>query len=69
MLKDMGILVLFVPDGFSDDPNTKDPTHTLYVVPGMMEEFFEYAGGFRDITIEKFRPNADLVITAIKDSN
>ncbi len=67
MLRKGGILVLFVPDGFTDDPSTKDPTHTIYVVPGMMEEFFHHAGGFKDILIESFRPNADLVITAIKE--
>lgn len=66
MLKKGGSIVLFVPDGFTDDPLTKDPTHTIYVVPGMMEDFFTYAGGFYDVTIKKFRPNADLVITARK---
>lgn len=66
MLKPGGILVLFVPDGLTDDINTKDPTHTLYIVPEMMEEFFQCAGGFKDILIKPFRPNADLVITAVK---
>lgn len=66
MLKKGGMVVLFVPDGFTDDPSTKDPTHTIYVVPGMMEEFFYHAGGFNDFAINKFRPNADLVITARK---
>ncbi len=66
MLRPGGNVVLFVPDGFSDDISSKDPTHTLYVVPGMMEEFFEYAGGFKNLKIEIFRPNADLVISAEK---
>lgn len=35
----------------------------------MMEEFFHYADGFEAISIEAFRPNADLVITAIKRIN
>ena len=66
MLRPGGILVLFVPDGLTDDINTKDPTHTLYLVPEMIEEFFYYAGGYTDLSIERFRPNVDLVITAIK---
>lgn len=66
MLKKGGILVLFVPDGFSDDINSKDPTHTLYINKDMMIEFFEAAGGFENIEIKTFRPNADLVISAIK---
>ncbi len=66
MLRAGGLLVLFVPDGLTDDINTKDPTHTMYIVPDMMNEFFNCAGGFKDISIEQFRPNADLVITAVK---
>jgi SAM-dependent methyltransferase len=66
MLKKGGILALFVPDGYSDDINTKDPTHTVYINPNMMNEFFIAAGGFKDVVIKSFRPNADLVITAIK---
>jgi len=67
VLKPGGVICLFAPNAFSDDPNTKDLTHTLYIVPEMMEEFFHYAGGFKEIKIEPFRPNADLVITAIKE--
>lgn len=67
MLVRGGIICLFVPDAYTDDPSTKDPTHTLYITKGMMQEFFQYAGGFKDISIEPFRPNADLVITAIKE--
>jgi|GEM_PF-1656259 len=66
VLRPGGILVLFVPDGFSNDINAQDPTHTLYINKDMMLEFFAAAGGFRDIIITTFRPNADLVITAIK---
>jgi SAM-dependent methyltransferase len=67
LLKARGGICLFVPDAFTDDPSTKDPTHTLYLVPEMIEEFFHYAGGYKEIIIEPFRPNADLVITAIKE--
>lgn len=67
MLKAGGLLCLFVPDAFTDDPSSKDPTHTIYIVPEMMEEFFHYAGGWKDISIQSFRPNADLVVTAIKE--
>lgn len=67
MLIKGGFLCFFVPDAFTDDQNTKDPTHTLYLVPEMIIEFFSYAGGFKDINIEPFRPNADIVITAIKE--
>ena len=66
MLRSGGLLALFVPDGFSDDFNAKDPTHTLYLNHGMIKEFFVAAGGFKDVIINSFRPNADLIITAIK---
>jgi SAM-dependent methyltransferase len=66
MLKHGGILALFVPDGFSEDPSNQDPTHTIYVVPGMLEEFFSCVGGFEQIQIEPFRPNADLFVSAIR---
>jgi SAM-dependent methyltransferase len=66
MLKVGGLLVLFVPDGFSDDPLAKDPTHTLYINPAMMQEFFAASAGFTDIEIKSFRPNADLIISARK---
>jgi SAM-dependent methyltransferase len=66
MLKKDGVLVLFVPDGYTYDKETKDPTHTVYLVPEMINEFFEYAGGYNNIKIETFRPNLDLVITAVK---
>lgn len=65
MLRPQGVIFLFVPDGLSDDVNTKDPTHTLYLVPDMVRELFECAGGYRDLQIEIFRPNADLAISAI----
>lgn len=67
MLKSSGAIILFVPDAYTDDINTKDPTHTLYIVPEMIKEFFHYAGCFKDIEVRSFRPNADLVITAIKE--
>lgn len=67
ILKPGAVIVLFVPDGFSDDVNTKDPTHTLYLHKEMIKEFFFYAGGFKSICVESFRPNADLVISAIKE--
>jgi len=66
MLKPGGLLILFVPDGFSDDPSTKDPTHTIYLIPDMVKEFFYYAGGFDNVSVSSFRPNADLIISAIK---
>jgi len=66
MLKSKGKIVFFVPDGYSDDINTKNPTHTIYLNPAMAKEFFTAAGGFTDITILNYRPNADLVITATK---
>lgn len=66
MLRLGGRLILFVPNGYSDDKNSKDPTHTLYINPGMMREFFSAVGGFDDILIEDFRPNADFIISAQK---
>lgn len=66
VLKKNGKLVLFVPDGFSLNPSNYDYTHTVYLIPDMIKEFFYYAGGFKDLNIEVFRPNLDLVITAVK---
>lgn len=66
MLRKNGILALFVPDPFTDDINTKDPTHTLYLVSEMIQEFFKYAEGYINLKIEAFRPNADILITARK---
>jgi SAM-dependent methyltransferase len=38
MLRSGGVLVLFVPDGFSDEPAARnEPTHTLYIVPDMIK--------------------------------
>lgn len=65
MLREHGVIFLFVPDGLSDDVNTKDPSHTLYLVPEMISELFDCAGGFRDLKVEVFRPNADLAVSAI----
>jgi hypothetical protein len=67
MLRTGGILVLFVPDGLSDDVVIRsEPTHTLFLVPEMVKEFFHFAGGFGQLSIESFRANYDLVITATK---
>lgn len=66
MLKSGGKIIFFVPNGYSDDLNTKDPTHTIYLNPEMIQEFFAAAGGFQAVTVQDYRPNADLVITAIK---
>jgi len=66
MLKSNGKLIIFVPIGYSDDINTKDPTHTVYINPLMITEFFEAAGGFTDIKIKDYRPNADYFISATK---
>ena len=43
-------------------------THTLYLVPQMIKEFFEYSNVFYDLNVETFRPNYDYVITAKKRS-
>ena len=66
MLRPGGQLIIFAPDGYSDDINTKDPTHTIYLNPEMVQEFFAAAGGFKDISVSDYRPNADLIITATK---
>lgn len=65
MLRSGGGLALFVPDGLSDDPTMRGhPNHTLYVVPEMIDEFFRYAGGFTNVTVESFRPNCDCFVSA-----
>ena len=66
ILKRGGIVILFVPDGWSDDPSLGDSTHTLHLTPPMIHEFFNEVGGFKDLSIEPFRPNHDLLISAKK---
>lgn len=66
VLRPGGIFVLFVTDGYSDDPSTKDSSHTLCLVPDMIHDFFAAAGGFSELKIEPFRPNVDLYISAVK---
>lgn len=67
ILKPGGRLILFVPDGWSDDINVRtDPSHTMYITPEMAKEFFEAVGGFDDLVIENFRPNFDLLVSAVK---
>ena len=66
VLKTNGYLVLFVPDGFSTWQGNYDRTHTLYLVPDMIKEFFTYAGGYDLLVCEQFRVNMDLVIVAMK---
>jgi len=69
VLKPDGHMVNFVPDGYSDEIASRaEMTHTLYIVPDMMNEFFHYAGGFKKIKIEQFRPNYDIVVTAQKEN-
>lgn len=67
LLKPNGYIVLFVPDGFSDEPAARsEMTHTLYLVPDMIKEFFQYSGKYKNLKIETFRPNYDYVIVAQK---
>lgn len=67
VLKKDGYLILFVPDGFSDEPAARmEMTHTLYLVPKMIEEIFYYSKAFHNLKIESFRPNYDYVIVAQK---
>jgi len=64
-LRPGGYLILFVPDGFSDDPAIRnEPTHTLFLVPPMIREFLDHAGGYKNVSIESFRPNFDLAVLA-----
>ncbi len=67
MLKSGGYIILFVPDGFSDDPNSRNEmTHTLFLVPDMIEEFFIYSKKYKKPIIQSFRPNADYFVIAQK---
>lgn len=67
LLKANGYLVMFVPDGFSDELDSRsEMTHTLYIVPQMIEEFLHYSNRYHNIEIQQFRPNYDYVITAKK---
>ena len=62
-----GIIALFVPNGYSDDPAFRtEITHTLFLVPDMIKEFFDYSGAFTDVAVENFRPNFDFFISAVK---
>ena len=66
-LKKGGIIALFVPNGYSDDPAFRtEITHTLFLVPDMIREFFDYSDSFTDVMIENFRPNFDVFISAVK---
>ena len=66
VLVEGGHIVLFVPDGFSTWQGNYDRTHTLYLVPDMIKEFFNYAECFRLVKCEQFRTNMDLVVIAQK---
>lgn len=66
VLKCGGLLVIFVPIGYSLNAGNKDFTHTIYLVPEMIEEFFDEAGCFTELHYETFRPNLDYVIVARK---
>jgi SAM-dependent methyltransferase len=67
VLRNEGTLILFVPDGWSDDITFRsDPTHTLNLTPPMIYEFFDSVEGFKDVSIEPFRPNFDIIISARK---
>lgn len=67
VLKENGILVLFVPDGYSTWSGNYDKTHALYFTQEMVEDFFEATGGgYKDVCCKQFRKNMDLVITARK---
>lgn len=69
LLKENGILVLFVPDGYSTWSGNYDPTHSLYFTRDMAEDFFNaIGGGYSDVHCKQFRKNMDLVITARKKS-
>jgi len=65
-LRTGGRIILFVPDGWSDDLVCRDSTHTMYLTPDMIKEFFDEVSGFEDLIIESFRPNFDIMISAIK---
>jgi len=70
VLREGGFMINFVPDGYADDPNLRlEVTHMFYMIPDMIQEFFEYAGGFSDITVIPFRPWYDIAVIATKCSN
>lgn len=67
VLKEGGVLINFVPDGTVMDNSFRlEVTHTLYIVPDMLREFFTYADGFDNLTIDVFRPCFDVVFSARK---
>lgn len=66
ILRKGGHVILFVPDGYSDDISIRDSTHAMYLTPDMIQELFEEIGGFKNLSIEPFRPNLDIVISAKK---
>jgi hypothetical protein len=69
VLRKSGRVILFVPDGWSDDMVSRDPTHTMYLTPEMIREFFDEVGGFKELMIKPFRPNLDIMISAVKVSD
>lgn len=66
ILKPGGYLVIFVPDGHSTWEGNYDRTHTLYMVPEMVEDFVNSVEGFHLVECKQFRTNMDLVIIAQK---
>lgn len=69
ILKPGGVLVLFVPDGYSTWYGNFDMTHAMYLVPEMVEDLFSKVEGFAEVKCEQFRKNMDLVISAKKIGN
>ena len=70
VLKNGGYIINFMPDGFSNDPNLRlEVTHSIYAVPDLIEEFFEYAGGYVEISIMPFRSWYDVIVIAKKDKD
>ncbi len=67
LLKADGYIILFVPDGFSDEADSRNEmTHTLYLTPEMIKEFFHYSKNYYGVEVQTFRPNYDYMVIARK---
>jgi SAM-dependent methyltransferase len=66
ILKDKGLLVLFVPDGNSTWSGNYDKTHSMYLTEEMIKDIFGAVPQLSIIKCEQFRKNMDLVVVARK---
>lgn len=66
ILKTGGLMICFVPDGYSTWEGNYDRTHTLYMTSEMAIDLFDVIDDMQLIECKSFRTNMDLVFVARK---